>query len=112
LRFQLGLKRFEASIAFNGASACWVSSSGLAVTAIALASQTGIYWRETNMKFKGFSLKGALSALAIGAALLLGGSEMTYSQDHHQRHERRELREHQGRERYHYGNSIKGGSAG
>jgi hypothetical protein len=57
------------------------------------------------MNFKGHSLKGALGALAIGAGLLLGGSEMAYAQDHHQRHERQELREHQLREPYLYGNS-------
>jgi hypothetical protein len=57
------------------------------------------------MKFKSYSLKSALGALAIGAALLLGGSEMAYAQDHHQQHERRDLREHQRSERYYYGNS-------
>jgi hypothetical protein len=57
------------------------------------------------MNFKGYSLKSALGALAIGGALLLGGSEMAYAQDHHQRHERQDLREHQSRERYYYGNS-------
>jgi type II secretory pathway component PulJ len=57
------------------------------------------------MKFKGYSLKSALGALAIGAAILLGGSEMAYAQDYHQRHEREELREHQLQERYHYGDS-------
>ena len=49
------------------------------------------------MNFKGYSLKGALGALAIGAALLLSGSEMAYAQDYHQRHERQDLREHQQR---------------
>jgi hypothetical protein len=57
------------------------------------------------MKFKVYSLKGALGALTIGAALLLGGSEIAYAQGHHQRHERQELSEHQSRERYLYGNS-------
>ena len=57
------------------------------------------------MKFKRYSLKGALGALAIGAALLLGGSEMAYAQGHHQRYERQDLRNHQRRERYYYGNS-------
>ena len=57
------------------------------------------------MKFKGYSLKGALGALAIGAALLLGGSEMAYAQDHHQWREREDLREHQLRERYLYGDN-------
>lgn len=57
------------------------------------------------MNFKRYSLKGVLGALAIGAGLLLGGSEMAYAQDHHQRHERQDLREHQRRERYLYGNS-------
>src|SRR5262245_15589614 len=57
------------------------------------------------MNFKGYSLKSALGALAIGAGLLLGGSEMAYAQDHHQRHERQDLREHQRRERYLYGDS-------
>src|SRR6266508_4185812 len=55
---------------------------------------------EESMNFKGYSLKSALGALAVGAALLLGGSEMAYAQDHHQRHERQDLREHQRRERY------------
>ena len=59
---------------------------------------------EESMKFKGYSLKGVLGALAIGAALLLGGSEMACAQDHHQWHERQDLREHQRRERYLYGN--------
>jgi type II secretory pathway component PulJ len=57
------------------------------------------------MNFKGYSLKSALGALAIGAAILLGGSEMAYAQDHHQRHERQDLREHQRREHYLYGDS-------
>jgi len=57
------------------------------------------------MNFKGYSLKSALGALAIGAALLLGGSEMAYAQDHHQQHERRDLREHQQLERYYHGDS-------
>jgi hypothetical protein len=57
------------------------------------------------MNFKGYSLKGALGALAIGAGLLLGGGEKVYAQDHHQRHERQDLRDHQRRERYLYGNS-------
>src|SRR5215510_14222610 len=57
------------------------------------------------MKFKVYSLKSALGALAIGAGLLLGGSEMAYAQDHHQWHERRDLGEHQRRERYYYGDS-------
>jgi hypothetical protein len=57
------------------------------------------------MNFKGYSLKGALGALAIGAALLLGGNKMAYAQDHHQWRERQELREHQRRERYLYGDS-------
>jgi type II secretory pathway component PulJ len=60
---------------------------------------------EESMNFKGYSLKSALGALAIGAALLLGGSEMAYAQDHHQRHERQDLREHQLREHYLYGDS-------
>ena len=58
------------------------------------------------MNFKGYSLKSALGALAIGAALLLGASEMAYAQDHHQQYERRDLREHQRLERYHYGDSC------
>ena len=49
------------------------------------------------MKFKGYTLKSALGAFVIAAALLLGGSEMAYAQDHH--HERREFREHQRFER-------------
>jgi len=57
------------------------------------------------MNFKGYSLKSVLGALAIGAAILLGGSEMAYAQDHHQQHERRDLRDHQRRERYYYGDS-------
>ena len=57
------------------------------------------------MSFKRYSLKSALGAIAIGAGLLLGGSEMAYAQGHHQRHERQDLREHQRRERYLYGNS-------
>lgn len=57
------------------------------------------------MNFKGYSLKSALGALTIGAALLLGGSEMAYAQDHHQRHERQDLRQHQRRERHYFGNS-------
>ena len=57
------------------------------------------------MNFKGYSLKSALGALAIGATLLLGGSEMAYAQDHHQWHERQDLRDHQRRERYYYGDS-------
>jgi hypothetical protein len=57
------------------------------------------------MNFKRYSLKGALGALAIGAGLLLGGSDMAYAQDHHQRHERQDLRKHQRRERYLYGNN-------
>ena|SRR5215813_4289144 len=57
------------------------------------------------MNFKGYSLKGVLGAIAVGAALLLGGSEMAYAQDYHQRHERQDLREHQRRERYLYGDS-------
>ncbi|HZF39583.1 MAG TPA: hypothetical protein VE715_12215 [Blastocatellia bacterium] len=57
------------------------------------------------MNFKGYSLKSALGALAIGAALLFGASEMAYAQDHHQQYERRDLREHQSRERYYYGDS-------
>src|SRR5262245_63945785 len=60
---------------------------------------------EESMNFKGYSLKGVLGALAIGAALLLGGSEMAYAQDYHQRHERQDRREHQQRERYLYGDS-------
>src|SRR5262245_8039284 len=60
---------------------------------------------DESMNFKGYTLKGALGALAIGAALLLGGSEMAYAQDHHQRHERQDLREHQRAERYYYGDS-------
>jgi len=60
---------------------------------------------EKSMNFKGYSLKGVLGALAIGAAILLGGSEMAFAQDHHQQHERQDLREHQRRERYLYGNS-------
>jgi hypothetical protein len=60
---------------------------------------------EESMKFKGYSLKGALVALAIGVALLLGASEMAYAQDHHQWHERQDLRDHQRRERYYYGDS-------
>jgi hypothetical protein len=56
------------------------------------------------MNFKSYSLKSALGALAIGAALLLGGSKMAYAQDHHQQHERRDLREHQQLEGYYYGN--------
>ncbi len=43
------------------------------------------------MKFKGYSLKRALGALTIGAALLLGAGEMAYAQGHHQKHERRDL---------------------
>ncbi len=50
------------------------------------------------MKLKGYSLKSVLGALAIGAALLLGGSEMAYAQG-------RNLRQHQRLERYYYGNS-------
>ena len=57
------------------------------------------------MNFKRYSLKSALGALAIGAAILIGGSEMAYAQDHHQRHERQDLNDHQRRERYYYGNS-------
>jgi hypothetical protein len=57
------------------------------------------------MNFKGYSLKSALGALAIGAALLLGASEMAYAQDHHQQHERQDLRDHQRRESYYYGDS-------
>ncbi len=57
------------------------------------------------MNFKGYSLKSALGAIAIGAALLLGGSEMAYAQDHHQWHERQDLRDHQRRERYYYDDS-------
>jgi len=53
------------------------------------------------MKFKDYSLKRALGALAIGAALLLGASEMTYAQGWRQR----DLREHQRQERYYYGDS-------
>src|SRR5262249_27136546 len=60
---------------------------------------------EESMKFKVYSLKSALGALAIGAGLLLGGSELAYAQDHHQWRERGELREHQRRERYRYGDS-------
>jgi len=50
------------------------------------------------MKFKGYSLKRALGALAIGAALLFGASEMAYAQGRHQR-------DHQRQERYYYGDS-------
>ena len=57
------------------------------------------------MNFKGYSLKSALGALAIGAALLLGAGKMAYAQDHHQWHERQDLRDHQRRERYYYGDS-------
>jgi len=57
------------------------------------------------MNLKGFSLKSALGALAIGAALLLGAGQMAYAQDHHQWHERQDLRDHQRRERYYYGDS-------
>lgn len=53
------------------------------------------------MKFKGYSLKHALGALAFGAALLLGTSDMAYAQGHHQR----DLREHQRQERYYYDDS-------
>src|SRR5215510_9518516 len=55
---------------------------------------------EESMNFKSYSLKSALGALAIGAAILLGGSEMAFAQDHHQQHERQDLSEHQSRERY------------
>ena len=58
------------------------------------------------MNFKGYSLKGALGALAFGTALLLGTGEWAYAQDHHQRHEWRDLREHQRAERYYYGDSY------
>jgi hypothetical protein len=57
------------------------------------------------MTFKGYSLKGVLGALAIGAAIMLGGNEKAYAQDHHQRYERQDLRQHQRLERYNYGNS-------
>src|SRR5262245_27937576 len=60
---------------------------------------------EASMNFKGYSLKSALGALAIGATLLLGGSEMAYAQDHHQWHERQDLRDDQRRERYYDGDS-------
>jgi hypothetical protein len=50
------------------------------------------------MKFKGYSLKLALGALALGVAFLLGGSETAYAQG-------RGLRQHQRLERYYYGNS-------
>jgi|SRR5215471_30911 len=60
---------------------------------------------EESMNFKGYSLKSALGALTIGAVILLGGSEMAFAQDHHQQHERRDLREHQSREFYYYGDS-------
>jgi len=66
------------------------------------------------MKFKPYSLKLALGALALGAALLLGGSETAYAQGYnlrqHQRLERyyyddsRALRDHQRRERFDYYN--------
>jgi hypothetical protein len=58
---------------------------------------------DESMNFKGYSLKSALGAVAIGAAILLGGSEVAFAQDHHQRHERQDLRDHQRRERYYYG---------
>jgi hypothetical protein len=60
---------------------------------------------EESMNFKRYSLKSALGALAIGAAILLGGSEMAFAQDHHRQHERQDLREHQRRERYLNGDS-------
>jgi hypothetical protein len=60
---------------------------------------------DESMNFKGYSLKSALGAIAIGAAILLGGSEVAFAQDYHQRHERQDLRDHQRRERYYYGDS-------
>jgi hypothetical protein len=51
------------------------------------------------MKFKSYSLKGALGALAIGAALLFGASETANAQGY------RDLREHQRLERHYYGDS-------
>jgi len=60
---------------------------------------------EESMNFKGYSLKSALGALTIGAAILLGGSEMAFAQDYHRQHERQDLREHQRRERYLNGDS-------
>ena len=57
------------------------------------------------MNTKVYSLKNMLGALVIGAGLLLGTSGIAYAQDHHQRHERRALREHQLRELYYYGDS-------
>lgn|GEM_PF-2804141 len=57
------------------------------------------------MNIKLNHLKRLSGAIVFGAALLIGMNGMTYAQDHHQRHEQRELREHQRRERYYYGNS-------
>jgi hypothetical protein len=57
------------------------------------------------MKLKVYQLKRTLGALAFGAALLLGMSVMASAQGHHQRHEWRDLRDHQRRERYYYGDS-------
>ncbi len=53
------------------------------------------------MKFKSYSLKRALGALAFGAALLFGASEMTYAQGYNRGY----LRDHQRQERYYYGDS-------
>ncbi|MCI0387328.1 MAG: hypothetical protein MOB07_00955 [Acidobacteria bacterium] len=57
------------------------------------------------MNFKVYQLRRTLGSLTLGAALLLGMSVMASAQGHHQRHERRDLREHQRSERYYYGDS-------
>lgn len=51
------------------------------------------------MKFKGYSLKGALGVIALGAALLFGASNTANAQGY------RDLRDHQRMERYYYGDS-------
>lgn len=57
------------------------------------------------MNLKSLQLKRILGALAFGVVLLVGAGGMANAQDHHQRHERQDLREHQRRERYYYGDN-------